>query len=195
EGTTDIIPPQKRYYAGGANSVRGFGQSRLGPRVLAATTDALLAKSDPAAADCTLATLADLSCNAIGARFDSRPTGGSRVLEGNAEIRIALGTDLEAVTFMDFGQVWGTGQRVTLGALEFTPGVGLRYMSPVGPLRADLGYNFRADEGLPVVTRRIVADGLGGYRATDDLAVLDPRVSFRSSESRLQLQLSIGQAF
>ena len=30
----DVVHPQKRFYAGGANSVRGFAQSRLGPRVL-----------------------------------------------------------------------------------------------------------------------------------------------------------------
>ncbi|MBM4183833.1 MAG: hypothetical protein FJ207_06345 [Gemmatimonadetes bacterium] len=189
-GTTDIIPPQKRYYAGGANSVRGFAQSRLGPRVLLADTTALLGI-------CSKSEIADLTCDATGARFDSRPIGGTRVLEGNAEVRVPLGTDLEAVTFMDFGQVWSNGQQVSLEALEFTPGLGLRYLSPVGPLRVDLGYNFQADERLPVVTTGFVADAsaAGGYRATDDLVILDSPVSFRSSESRFQLHISIGQAF
>jgi outer membrane protein assembly factor BamA len=197
QGTTDIIPPQKRYYAGGANSVRGFAQSRLGPRVLVATPAALVdTVATGVAPICTVAEVVDLSCDATGARFDSRPTGGTRVLEGNAEVRIALGTDLEAVTFMDFGQVWATDQRVSLDALEFTPGVGLRYLSPIGPFRVDLGYNFQADEQLSVVTNRIVPDAQAPfYRTTDDLAVLDPRVSFRSAESRFQLHISIGQAF
>jgi len=198
-GTTDIIPPQKRYYAGGASSVRGFAQSRLGPRVLLADTAALLYKPAhaPPFPTCTTSQIADLSCDATGARFDSRPIGGTRVLEGNAELRIALGTELEAVTFMDFGQVWGTGQRVALDALEFTPGVGLRYLSPVGPLRVDLGYNFQADERLPVVTSGLVADASlpSGYRVTNDLARLASPVSFRSSESRFQLHISLGQAF
>jgi outer membrane protein insertion porin family/translocation and assembly module TamA len=193
EGTRDIIPPQKRYYAGGANSVRGFAQGRLGPRVLVAATEALV---DSLSGPCTVPEVIDLTCDATGIRLDSRPTGGTRVLEGNAEIRIALGTDLEAVTFMDFGQVWADGQRVELDALEFTPGVGLRYLSPVGPLRVDLGYTFQADERLSVVTTRIEASAQPpGYVKTRDLAVLDPRVSFRSTESRFQLQISIGQAF
>jgi len=192
EGTTDIIPAQKRFYAGGANSVRGFGQSRLGPRVLAATTAALTdtTRTTP----CTLATIADQTCNATGARLDSRPTGGTRVLEGNVEIRIALGTDFEAVTFMDFGQVWGAGQQVVLDAVEFTPGFGLRYQSPVGPLRVDIGYNYQADEDLDVVTNGYAPDGSGGYVETRGLAFLPP-VSFLSTESRWQLHLSIGQAF
>ena len=196
QGTTDIIPPQKRYYAGGANSVRGFGQSRLGPRVLAVSTSALVDPNGTFPPICTVAEVVNLSCDATGARFDSRPTGGTRVVEGNVEVRVALGTDLEAVTFMDFGQVWGAGQRIGLEALEFTPGIGLRYMSPVGPLRADLGYNYQADEKLRVVTTLIEAQaGSPGYRTTQDLVELTPRVSFRSSESRFQLHLSIGQAF
>jgi outer membrane protein assembly factor BamA len=193
----DIVPPQKRFYAGGANSVRGFGQSRLGPRVLAQTNpEELRSKADPAAADCSITEIVDLTCDATGARLESRPTGGTRVLEGNAEVRFALGTDLEAVTFVDFGQVWGGDQTVNLDAVEFTPGIGLRYLSPVGPLRLDLGYNFRGDEPLSVVTQRIEAAGAPpGYVATGDLVVLGPRVLSGGSESRLQLHISIGQAF
>jgi outer membrane protein insertion porin family/translocation and assembly module TamA len=195
----DIIPPQKRFYAGGANSVRGFAQSRLGPRVLAQTDpEQLLHKADSLlVANCTVADLVNVTCDANGARLQSQPTGGTRVLEGNAEVRFALGTDLEAVTFVDFGQVWGGGQAVNLDAIEFTPGIGVRYLSPVGPLRVDLGYNFRGDEPLSVITQRIETDAAAanGYRATGDLVVLGPRVLSGGSESRLQLHISIGQAF
>ena len=91
---------------------------------------------------------------------------------------------------MDFGQVWGTDQDIRLGDLELTPGIGFRYLSPVGPLRLDLGYNFRDDEALSVITRSIEADGTPG----DDLVPL-PAVLYRGSESRFQLHISIGQAF
>ena len=194
----DIIPPQKRFYAGGANSVRGFAQSRLGPRVLAQTNpEELRLKADPLAPDCSVADIVSLTCDATGARLESQPTGGTRVLEGNAEVRFAIGTDLEAVTFVDFGQVWGGDQAVNLDAIEVTPGIGVRYLSPVGPLRVDLGYNFRGDEPLSVITQRIEADAgaPNGYRATGDLVVLGPRVLSGGSESRLQLHISIGQAF
>jgi outer membrane translocation and assembly module TamA len=187
---TQIIPPQKRFYAGGANSVRGFGQSRLGPRVLQADTTSLKAGG------CSMVQIADLTCDATGSRFQSRPTGGTRVLEGNAELRFALLTELEGVTFVDFGQVWARDQSVLIDELEFTPGVGVRYLSPVGPLRLDLGYNFRGDERLSVVTDGLEPDPIsGGYRTTGDLAVLNQGVLYSASESRLQLHISIGQAF
>jgi len=194
---SEIIPPQKRYYAGGANSVRGFAQSRLGPRVLVVTDpESLLTKADTTATSCTVDEVANQICDATGASFESsRPTGGTRVLEGNAEIRIGLGADIEAVTFLDVGQVWGTEQSIQLDALELTPGIGLRYLSPVGPLRLDLGYNFRGDERLSVITTQIQPDGSGGYTTTNNLVELGPPVLFGGSESRFQLHISIGQAF
>jgi hypothetical protein len=65
----------------------------------------------------------------------------------------------------------------------------------VGPLRVDLGYNFRGGESLLVIAPRVEADPGGGYRTTDDLAVLNQRVLYEGSESRFQLHISIGQAF
>ena len=90
----------------------------------------------------------------------------------------------------------------------------MRYLSPVGPIRVDLGYRFRGVEPLQVVTTQIrpfeegddPADKIspigGGepidYVITEDLAVLDPRVFYGSrggfSLSRFQIHLSIGQA-
>jgi outer membrane translocation and assembly module TamA len=195
---TDIVPPQKRFYAGGANSVRGFGQSRLGPRVLVVGPSALVADTLEGGAGCTVAEVVDLSCDASGVGgLDSRATGGTRVLEGNLELRFALARDFEAVTFADFGQVWGPDQTVDMTDLEFTPGIGFRYLSPVGPIRVDLGYSFRGSEPLPVLTERIQPSGTApvGFVGTGDLTVLDPRVDYSETESRFQLHISIGQAF
>ena len=188
-----VIPPQKRFYAGGANSVRGFGQNRLGPRVLVVGSPELLMLPDSlGGAACSEAELVDLSCDATGAdALDSRATGGTRVLEGNLELRFALARDFEAVTFADFGQVWSPDQSIEFGDLQVTPGIGVRYLSPVGPIRLDLGYSFRGDEPLPVLTERL-EPGLVG---TGELAVLGPRVDFSEAESRFQLHISIGQAF
>jgi outer membrane protein insertion porin family/translocation and assembly module TamA len=198
EEATDIIPPQKRFYAGGANSVRGFAQSRLGPRVLVVDPDVLVADTTAGGAGCTIAQVVDLSCDASKADgLDSRAIGGTRVLEGNVELRFALTRDFEAVTFTDFGQVWAPDQRVNLGDLEFTPGIGLRYLSPVGPIRVDLGYSFRGSEPLSVLTGRIEPDpnDPGEFISQGELIVLDPRVDFSETESRFQLHISIGQAF
>jgi len=159
---TSIVHPQKRFYAGGANSVRGFGQSRLGPRVLLVDdpTDLLSPDYVGAVPECQPDDIVGLTCDAsdrTAGIYDPRPIGGTRVIEGNLEIRFGLGREFEFVTFGDFGQVWGADQTVALTDLEFTPGVGVRYLSPVGPIRVDVGYNFRGGERLAVVTQQIEA--------------------------------------
>lgn len=207
-GGAEIVHPQKRFYAGGASSVRGFGQGRLGPRVLTvAGPDVLLN------AGCTPAQLMDLSCDASGVAenlFVPRPTGGTRVLEGNLELRFRLGGSFEAVTFGDFGQVWPASGEVSLSDLEISPGVGVRYLSPLGPIRFDLGYRFRRADRLPVITSsvreadpgecdvvssRCFAVGGAFYVSTGELGTLSTPVLYAASGRGFQLHFSIGQAF
>ncbi len=159
--TADIVHPQKRFYAGGANSVRGFPQSRLGPRVLfVREVTALLdtASTPTHTSVCTPEEVASLTCDASAlpsGTFTPRATGGTRVLEGNLEVRVLLGGKVEGAVFTDFGQVWNATQSVSLGDIEVSPGLGVRYMSPIGPLRLDLAYRFRSGEELAVVTDQI----------------------------------------
>lgn len=212
----EVVHPQKRFYAGGANSVRGFAQSRLGPRVLQVDAAELLEERSGWSA-CTPMQLIELSCDARGlevGRFLSRPTGGTRVLEANLELRFRLGSSLQGVAFVDAGQLWGATQSVDLGELEVTPGTGVRFLSPIGPLRVDIAYRFRGGQALSVVTSqlRTFVDGedepndrilVGGERIpfvlSNELAVLGPTVLFGESSAlswrRFQIHISIGQAF
>ena len=215
-GTFDLVHPQKRFYAGGANSVRGFAQGRLGPRVLTIDPVRLL-EPGTAGAGCNPSQLMDLSCDPASikeGRFVPRPTGGTRVLEGNIELRFPIGWNLEGVMFTDVGQVWGGRDEVDLSKLAVTPGVGVRYLSPVGPIRIDLGYRFREGEPLAVVTsqlevfnpnvheesERIRIDGnVIPYVRTNELAALKTSRLFGEASplslQRFQLHISIGQAF
>jgi outer membrane protein insertion porin family/translocation and assembly module TamA len=105
-----LVHPQRRFFAGGANSVRGFAQNRLGPRVLQVQdVQALLQPVSAQGAGCTPDAVVDLSCDAspLGDRgFLPRPTGGTRVVEGNLEVRVPVGRRFEGAAFTDFGQVW-----------------------------------------------------------------------------------------
>ena len=219
-GPADVVHPEKRFFSGGANSVRGFAQNQLGPRVLTVDPSPLLI-GETGTVPCTPAEVMNLTCNANplpdGTFGTPRPTGGDLVLEGGLEYRISLGRSLEAAIFTDFGRIWTEPGSGKVSPLEISPGVGVRYLSPAGPIRVDVGYRFRGIEPLQVVTtqiRRFEADddpadkisGMVGnqeetieYVATDDLAVFDPRVFYgpRSgfSFSRFQIHLSIGQAF
>ena len=140
-----------------------------------------------------------------------RPTGGSRVFEGSLELRVPLSSNFQAAAFGDFGQLWQ--DQLENKGLEVTPGLGVRYLSPIGPLRLDVAYRFRGGEALPVVTPQLVDYDpaihdpddriqVGGERLPyvegDQLAILEPRVLYGADPSfwqRLQIHFSIGQAF
>lgn len=224
-GELDLVHPQKRFYAGGANSVRGFAENRLGPRVLTVDVADLLGvpavdgATEPA---CAPEEIDLFGCDPSGVpdgEFSPRAVGGSVVVEGNVEVRFPLLTSaLQGVTFLDFGNVWSERGQVSLGDLEFTPGAGVRYFSPIGPIRVDVAYRFRAGQSLPVATSGVraydptrdsdsdrirVRTADGGTEAidwvrTDELTFLfrqDPFGGNPSFLSRLQLHFSIGQAF
>ena len=149
----DIIHPQKRFFSGGANSVRGFAQNQLGPRVLTVDPARLLIPGEKELTSaCAPAEIMDLTCDAnsldSGAFGTPRPTGGSKVLEGGVEYRFVVGTRVESAVFVDFGRIWTEQGSGGIGEFEISPGFGIRYLSPIGPLRVDLGYRFRGREGL-----------------------------------------------
>ena len=76
------------------------------------------------------------------------PTGGNAVLIGNVEFRFFLPGGLGFVLFNDRGNVWLSYEEVNLNELKSTVGAGLRYNTPVGPLRLDVGYKLDRVENL-----------------------------------------------
>ena len=69
---------------------------------------------------------------------DLIPTGGSSMAVLNAELRLNPGEGFGGVIFVDAGNVW-TGQEINLRDLRSSVGIGIRYGTPVGPLRIDYG--------------------------------------------------------
>jgi outer membrane protein insertion porin family len=78
---------------------------------------------------------------------DGNPTGGNAFLMENLETRLSLGKGLGLVAFVDGGNVWQKANEIDLGSLKFTTGLGLRYITPVGPLRVDYGIKLRRERG------------------------------------------------
>lgn len=158
------LNPQKRFFAGGANSVRGFGQFRLGPTLLGIDAVPNLVNGDTAStravdgAGCTMAEVNGGTCDASAlpdSRFDRRPTGGQVLLEGNVELRFPLPFGdgrLRGAVFVDAGQVWATRADFNLRDIVATPGFGFRYQSPIGPIRLDLALNTRGPQELTVLS-------------------------------------------
>ncbi len=74
---------------------------------------------------------------------EGNPIGGESLLEGNLELRFPMklfGHNLEGVVFFDFGQVYEKQVSLSLSKIRYTTGCGLRYKTPIGPLRLDIGY-------------------------------------------------------
>jgi outer membrane protein assembly complex protein YaeT len=118
--TAGAIPLPERFFLGGSESHRGFSINQAGPR-------------DP---------------------IDGFPLGGEALFFNSLELRVRLANDrLGIVFFQDAGNVFSEVKRMKL--LKFTQsspldldfnslaaGMGMRYKTPVGPFRVDVGYNF-----------------------------------------------------
>ncbi|MDQ3515186.1 MAG: BamA/TamA family outer membrane protein, partial [Gemmatimonadota bacterium] len=198
----EVLHPRTRFFAGGAQSVRGFGENQLGPRVLTVSAAELragkLSKDGPFA--CPEATpITQCDPNSVAYQdedFQPRPLGGNTVAEVNAELRFPLWNQLSGAVFVDAGVVTQNVDRSLPGSrAAITPGFGVRYRSPVGPIRVDIGINPGRAERLPVISEEIV----NGVRR---LVRLDTRREYAVSRGgftgvldRMVLHLSIGEAF
>ena len=117
------FPLFKNFYGGGLGSVRGFEQGSLG--AIDATTGASL--------------------------------GGTRKLNANVELLAPFpgaGNDrtLRMFTFFDVGNVYGAGQPIRLNQLRAAAGVGISWVSPVGPLRLAIARPVRKFAGDKIQT-------------------------------------------
>ncbi|HEX5832146.1 MAG TPA: BamA/TamA family outer membrane protein, partial [Gemmatimonadaceae bacterium] len=140
-GVAGFVPPSERLYAGGPTTVRGFRQNELGPIVYLANA---YVQRDTMVNGVPLRTFVVDETRGYDRVV---PTGGDAVAVGNVELRIpspVLPDIFQLVGFVDAGQLWSRGSGnagITFGSLRWTPGLGVRARSPVGPIRVDVGYN------------------------------------------------------
>ena len=118
-GSSTEIPIYERFFAGGLNSVRGYGRHRV--------------FTDDTGRRATV--------------VDDEPIGGRSVIETSVELRHPVTEALAAAVFLDAGQISRSSYTVPIGSMRYGSGVGLRYRSPIGPLRIDLGFPFQPPDG------------------------------------------------
>lgn len=128
-GKTDEFPFFKNFYAGGIGSVRGYNSGSLGPK-----------QYDPYDGD-------------------SDNLGGDRMLTGSIEILAPLpGGDrtLRVFGFLDAGYVWGyegvgvrqyRRQSMSLSDLRYSTGIGVAWISPLGPLKFSIAAPLNDKDG------------------------------------------------
>ncbi len=109
------VPFSKKYFLGGATSIRGWGRYQVSP---------------------------------LGG--SGLPIGGNSMLAFSSEARLSFGGSLGAVAFIDAGNVWNGDFEWKLNELRYAVGPGLRYETPVGPIRFDVGYQLNEIPGLKV---------------------------------------------
>jgi outer membrane protein insertion porin family len=85
----------------------------------------------------------------LGSSGELVPTGGNALVFGGLELRYDLRRTLSFAAFTDAGSVYPRVSDIALREIFYTTGLGLRYKTPVGPVRVDWGYklNRRPGEG------------------------------------------------
>ncbi len=154
-GPSDIqVPIAERFFAGGRATNRAFDTDLQG--IPGATVDynaQATPHADPASnGSCAPAfpTLTAWDCD-----FGPRIVGGNGFLGINVELRIPIFDGFGGTIFYDASQVWQDPSHIRLSlegssGLRQGVGVGLRYMTPIGPIRAEYGW--------PVSSRTIPYD-------------------------------------
>jgi outer membrane protein assembly factor BamA len=158
--------------------VRGYGANELGPRVYVVT-------------DTTNPRVENGDTIYNGVRTVA--TGGNSILLANLEVRVAAPVfpdRLRLAAFVDVGQVYERQNELfSLRAMRVTPGVGMRFTTPLGPVRVDVAYNgYDQESGTLLLqdnTTRLLSEFRASYQRRRSGNLL----------RRLQLQLAIGQAF
>jgi outer membrane protein insertion porin family/translocation and assembly module TamA len=212
EGLQRFIPPQERMYAGGGNSVRGFGQNELGPLLYQVDTFDIVDGPNGETFYRANRDTIDRRDNRLDA-----PTGGDNVIVANAELRLRSPLYPELIQyaiFADAGEVWNRGTATAGSAfqqLKVTPGAGVRVFTPIGPLRVDIAYGPRRLRPGPVYftsrARTGESDPVFCVSPNNTLAVTDAGQQAGACPasyappargtffSRLRFHFSIGQPF
>ncbi len=110
-----LVPFYKRYFLGGATTLRGWGRYDVAP----------------------------LSGSGL-------PIGGHTFANFSTELRVPIWGKLGGVIFLDGGNVWTNAWDFNFKDLKYDMGPGLRYDTPIGPIRADVGIQLNHIPGLLV---------------------------------------------
>ena len=130
----ELIPPNKTFYAGGSNSVRGWKSRELIPKDsveyygYTTETDAI--------------------------------RGGTFWFEGSFEMRQKLNEYLGYAVFADYGNTWNGWKNVRIDEIAVAIGMGIRVYTPIAPFRLDFGTKFYNPEDQKTIFRKNFLDNL-----------------------------------
>jgi outer membrane protein assembly factor BamA len=180
-GATNAIPLPERFYGGGSITHRGFPEMQAGPRDIGVE--------------------GSTGNNGQATGF---PVGGNAVFFNNVELRFPLfGDNIGGVLFEDAGNIYQNLNDVSFryrqknmedfNYMVHAAGLGIRYKTPIGPVRVDFAYTLNPPSFL-------------GFKGTyDELLQCDPNrppnqlpsfcTPVQQSTGHFQFFFSIGQTF
>ncbi len=181
-GADESVPLPERFYAGGADSLRAFPFNQAGPRDIGAPLVPGGPSSEPT----------------------GFPLGGNALFINNIELRFPfIGQNIQGVFFHDMGNVYQSLGDISFRFHQKNPqdfdymvhdvGFGIRYRTPVGPIRADFAYSINPPRyvgfsGTPAqilnCNPNIPSSQLPGYCQSTPQSI-----------SHFQFSFSIGQTF
>lgn len=129
--TENVVPRDKLFFSGGANSVRGYGYQKIG----------------------------EINSN-------KKPLGGESMFELGIEPRFRVSDNVGLAVFFEGGNVYSSNMPKLMKKIMWGYGLGMRYYTPLGPLRLDLAFP----------TKRRKVDG-------------------KKVDSMFNVYISVGQAF
>ncbi|MFO0594168.1 MAG: POTRA domain-containing protein [Myxococcaceae bacterium] len=134
-----ITPPVRRFFLGGATSVRGFNEDQLIAEDVRAVYRQQVRDCQVLASKQGCASAA----NTILSGLQVPSQGGELFAVGKAELRFPLVSVFELGAFFEAGNLWLSAPDV----LVFRPvaGGGVRWVTPIGPLALDVGFNLTPD--------------------------------------------------
>ncbi len=115
-----LVPVSERFFGGGRTSHRAFERDQLG-----IVGETLLERSED----------------------DFLELGGNGLLVLNLDYRFPIAGPLGGTVFFDLGNVWADWRDLDGSDLEAGAGLGLRYRSPIGPVRVEVGWKIDSELG------------------------------------------------
>ncbi len=166
-----------RFFGGGGISMRGFNDRRLSPLLLAP------APASPGVAPIIL----------------TLPIGGDGMIDGSFEIRYQVTESLVLAAFLDYGQVTrGRISAADVSTLLWAVGFGVRYRTPVGPIRVDFGRRLQRGQPPPLLAVDATTGAVTQVPYAVDDSCFGLGGSGRStvvSDNLCVLHVAIGEAF
>lgn len=183
-GKLQTVPIAEKFFAGGSSSARGFDTNlegipaTLGPdgninnaaniTVDYNTQATLPSAQTPNAEPCATLYPVQAQQNPLLSQYDCSP--GPRIVGGNGfvamglEFRLPIAGNFGVSLFYDLAQVWANAGAINFNiggasGLSQSVGLGIHYMTPIGPLRFEVGRPVVLQTIPFQITRSVLPDG------------------------------------